>query len=153
MDIESIRKLIADLEAAPVGSRELDALIWAELDNRDVRQNQNNLILAKSRIAPHDECLLGTVDPGELSSNFQIAGHTPPISHYTTSLDAKLPGEDIYKMLHILYPRPGTYRCLDGRSPPAPALYTDKYCGVHKSEPIARRLAALKAKLAELETQ
>jgi len=84
-----LAKLIADLESAEAGSRELDARIWAELDDRSVRQI-DNLIMAKSRVAPHDECRLGTIDPGVSHRHFQIAASMPPIPHYTTSLDAAL---------------------------------------------------------------
>lgn len=82
--------LISRLEQATEGSRELDARIWAELDGRDVRINDNNIVLAKSRIAPRDECVIGWVDPGKRSNNFQIHTSLRDRARYTTSLDAAL---------------------------------------------------------------
>lgn len=87
--------LIYKVESIDWGNRELDARIWAEQDNRHVTQ-VGNKILATSRTAPNDQCLLGVIDLGEHSRHFECdAYHKPPIPHYTTSLDAKLPWENI----------------------------------------------------------
>lgn len=76
-------------ENEAAGSRELDVLIRAEIDNRDVIWN-GNLMLGRHRNPPHDECRLGSIDPGKLSRNFSIAWSVPECPYYTTSLDAAL---------------------------------------------------------------
>ena len=82
-----MKDLIAELERAEVGSRELDVLIWAAMDDRDVRL-ENNVYLAQSRRAPHDTCRLGAIDPGKHQRNFHEAYSKPPFPNYTTSRDA-----------------------------------------------------------------
>ena len=78
--------LITKLEAATEGSRLLDAYIWMISDNRELRLD-GDVLLAKSRKQPYDECVLGVyrhhVFDAELS-------HKPPLPRYTTSLDAAL---------------------------------------------------------------
>jgi hypothetical protein len=77
--------------------QELDALIWAAFDGRDVRY-ENKMMLARSRRAPHDECVLGFVDPGKTRRNFRLAGEFIGGLHgsvkgcpeYTDSTDAVL---------------------------------------------------------------
>jgi hypothetical protein len=67
--------------------REVDALIWAEIDGCDVRWEGNKL-LARSRQPPHDEMWIGTIDPGRTRRNFDtMSGQKPPIPRYTQSLD------------------------------------------------------------------
>ena|ERR1700744_1060347 len=85
-----MQELIKRCEDVLSHDAELDALIWAEIDGRDVRQ-ERNMLLARSRKPPNDECLLGFIDPGEHSRNFTTAGlHKPPLPSYTGSIDAAL---------------------------------------------------------------
>lgn len=80
--------LIVLLEMAKGPDRELDCLIYAEIDGRDVRYADNKL-LARSRRPPHDECWLGFIDPGERARAFTaMNGFKPPIPAYTFSFDA-----------------------------------------------------------------
>ena len=85
--------LITRLVKAAEGSRELDVLIWAHDNDREVRQEKRGCVimyLAKSRQPPHDECMLGYADPGEQQLNFSPAHAKPDWPRYTTSLDAAL---------------------------------------------------------------
>lgn len=50
--------LLEHLEQAEGPSRELDARIWAEIDDRDVRVDEQGRMLGRSRTPPHDECVL-----------------------------------------------------------------------------------------------
>lgn len=88
MNLQEIEKR---LQEATGPDRELDALIWAELDGRDVRY-EDGAVIARSRVPPHNECLLGLVDhPGRSSRNFfEADGWKPPIPHVTASLDAAI---------------------------------------------------------------
>jgi len=86
---EDLSDLKRRLDEATSGSRELDVLIWAEFDGRDVRVEKNTLI-AKARRAPHDECVLGWIDPGKVARNFTVEFSRPPFPHLTTSVDAAL---------------------------------------------------------------
>lgn len=54
--------IIGRLAAATGPDRELDDRIWAEMDERDVREH-NGRLLAKSRRAPFDECVIGGGTP------------------------------------------------------------------------------------------
>ena len=79
------------LVAATGPDRELDARIWAEFDGRDVRDDlERGMMLAKSRKPPHDECVIGYIDPGKRSRNFSADGFRPGpnLPNYTASLDA-----------------------------------------------------------------
>lgn len=81
--------LLIQIEGATGPDRELDCLIWAEMNGRDVRWD-GKMALARSRRPPHDECRLGTIDPGRVQRNFSEAWHKPPISPYTGSTDAAI---------------------------------------------------------------
>ncbi len=70
--------LIAKLEQCQVPDRHLDSLIWAEVDDRDVITHTDGQLMARSRRAPYDTCLL---DPER---------HKPPLPKFTQSLDAAL---------------------------------------------------------------
>lgn len=80
-------RLAERCEKETAGSRELDALIWAEIDGRDVRWH-DNMLLGKSRKPPHDECRIGYIDPGVVNRNFSLAWPQSPIPEYSSSLDA-----------------------------------------------------------------
>ena len=67
--------------------REVDCLIWAHFDGRTVRE-EDNAILARNNRPPHDECLLGRIDPGKHQRNFTEAWARPPVPNYTGSIDA-----------------------------------------------------------------
>ena len=85
-DIAGLRKRV---EAATGADREIDVLLFAELiDNRDVRTNENNMFLGRNRKPPHDECVLGYIDPGKHARNFYTARNDIPL--LTASLDASL---------------------------------------------------------------
>lgn len=95
--------LIEQLESAEGPSRELDAYIWAELDSWDIRVNENNQVLAKSRVGPiHDECLVGWIDPGKQQRNFTIHPSSSVIAYFTSSIDDALSisGDKWYGTLH-----------------------------------------------------
>ena len=90
MPDEKLSELIERVERASGPDRETDCLIWAEFGNRDVRWDGNKLI-ARYRKPPHDECWLGTIDPGRVQRNFSAtSGFKPPIPEFTASLDACL---------------------------------------------------------------
>lgn len=116
-----MRNLIAKLEAATEGSRELDAEIWA----LEPCVEPDCLPDVKMRVI---ERMLGGGDDSECP-------------HYTTSLDAALPGEDIVFMRLIH----------DGKGRWYEAQQSGSYSwtGKHKSEALARRIAALKARMAD----
>lgn len=79
--------LLSRLQGLTSPDREVDALILAWSENRDVRY-ENGLLLAKSRRAPYDECLLGRIDPGKHSRNFTPQSESQPA--FTASLDAAI---------------------------------------------------------------
>lgn len=79
--------LIATLEGLTEPSREVDALILAWSENRSVRYEDGNL-LAKSKHAPYDECVLGWIDPGKHDRNFTPQSEKQP--RFTASLDAAI---------------------------------------------------------------
>jgi hypothetical protein len=85
-----LTELLERVEAASGADRELDVLIWAQLaEDRDVRWDGNTL-LGRARKPPHDECVLGTIDPGRVARNFQVGYSRPPYPSPTASLDAAL---------------------------------------------------------------
>lgn len=89
--------LIARLEAATEGSRELDKAIWLEIGESPMK-----LILCP---------------------------------HYTTSIDAALPGEDIHRVERVQSPTVTWWKAYQGI-----------HIGQGKTEALARRIAALKAR-------
>ena len=82
-------ELLDKLRAAEEGSRELDCCISAELEDREVFFDGNTM-MGRSRTPPHDQCVLGWIDPGKQARNFQAGWAKPPWPHYTTSIDAAL---------------------------------------------------------------
>ena len=90
--------LIERCESGEGPDRELDCLIEAVLDGRTIRES-GNMTLARNSRPPHDEYIVGWIDPGVKRRNFSDGHSVPPVRRYTTSLDAvvsliqqKLPG-------------------------------------------------------------
>ncbi|MBP8284412.1 MAG: hypothetical protein KAX46_10970 [Chromatiaceae bacterium] len=81
--------LIAKLSEAKEADRELDVLIQAFVEDREVRWD-GNMMLGRHRQPPHDECVLGTIDPGRVARNFRAGYANPPVPSYTSSVDAAL---------------------------------------------------------------
>ena len=79
--------LVERVESGTGGDRELDCLIEAALDGRTIREN-GNMILAMNSRPPHDEYVVGWIDPGKTSRNFSAGHSVPPVRLYTASLDA-----------------------------------------------------------------
>ena len=116
----ALSDLIARLEAAPEGSRELDAEVWAKVNGLE----------------------------GEITAGWKLARWCwnvgsiglwdDELPHYTTSLDAALPGESV-----ILSRRTdsGNWAALHSRGDGAGSIE-----GVGRTEALARRIAALKAR-------
>lgn len=103
-----MNELIKKLEAAPVGSRELDLLIMA------------------------------TIEPDRRRRLHLIAENVTKNKHaYTTSIDAKLPGENIVQVVN--YPTGSEARNLVEKT-------GETFIGVGSTEPLARRIAAMKAR-------
>ena len=138
-------ELIARLEAASEGTRELDAEIW-------MLQGFFRELSEKWQIptSPKPTFVETWRTPGgrELSPFFEDGGiwddraDVPP--HYTTSLDAKLPGENIVEMTwhEVIEGEPLGEVC--------EAWHEDRDTGKRtlgqgNTEPLARRVAALKA--------
>lgn len=87
-------ELIELLKKATEPSRELDGRIWAEIHNRDVRVSWcehwgRNGLLARSRRAPHDECVVGVFD-AESSKKLYTVGQSNPPPEFTKSIEAAL---------------------------------------------------------------
>lgn len=89
MSKSALLELAERVEKASEPDRELDVLILAEIENRDVRWD-GNLLLGRHRLPPHDECRLGSIDPGKLARNFSVAWSSPECPPYTSSLDAAM---------------------------------------------------------------
>jgi hypothetical protein len=113
---DTLRALIAEMESAPEGSRELDAgTHMAVTDHSGLK-------------ALCDQ--LGAV-PTDLEQ-FSVP-------HYTTSLDAALPGEEIVRVERTAALKRWRAETNTGR------------IGWASTEPLARRAAALRAMLHEME--
>lgn len=85
-----LAELLARVEAAEGPDRELDVLLHAQLsEDRKVRW-QGNTLLGRSRKPPHDECILGSIDPGRVNRNFSAGHSKPEYPRLTASLDAVL---------------------------------------------------------------
>lgn len=82
--------IIERLTKASGPDREIDGLIWSEMDNRDVRWGETHFgkhsMLAKSRTPPHDECVVGALSEGR----FMTVGQNPSLPQYTGSIDVAL---------------------------------------------------------------
>lgn len=108
--------LLEKLEKAECGSRELDAEIWLLVDPAAADRNMDN---ALERLAGND------------------APEGPYAPHYTTSIDARLPSEDIEIVQRLSN---GMWWAHDSRLPEGVGM-------VGHTEPLARRIAALAASL------
>lgn len=85
----TLQDLITRLEAAEGPDRELDCLIVAWREDREVYE-EKGYILGRSRKPPHDTCRLGCIDPGKHRRNFTPAFRLPDWPAYTASVDAAL---------------------------------------------------------------
>ena len=108
-------KLIRDLAEAREGSLQLDCKIWTVLGN---------------------DPALGRVMWGP-DGQYIATEHDEFVPEYTTSLDAKLPWENIKDVRHNGWGWVAAHYGANGK----------RYEGEAHTEPLARRLAALKAKL------
>jgi len=82
--------LIERVEKATGPDREIDVLLRAILvDHREVFE-RDTWVLGRNRRPPHDECVLGRIDPGRVARNFSPAYHKPEQPAYTASIDAAL---------------------------------------------------------------
>lgn len=90
-DLTAIRDLAQRCKSATGPDREIDGRIWAELDGRDVREGTScfgeRSVLAKSRRAPHDECVVGVIDRWGV---FFTVGQSPEPPRVTGSIDAAM---------------------------------------------------------------
>lgn len=114
----TLTALIAELEAVEEGSRELDADL-AEASGNTVKWEQHG--------------------DGSQTPIMWEGARWIIVPHHSSSLDAKLPGENI---THIACQQ------LEGfwqATHEGPGGLEDAHIGLAKTEPLARRLAALKA--------
>jgi hypothetical protein len=86
MNLSTLKSLQKRIQEATGPDRELDCLIRAVFDGHTVREDGNN-ILARSTRPPHDECLIGRIDPGKRQRNFTEAWRDPPAPNFTTDPD------------------------------------------------------------------
>lgn len=90
MSEEEIRGLLERVEKATGPDREIDVRVHAELvEHRDVIE-RDTWVIGRNRNAPHDECVLGRIDPGKHSRNFSPAYSKPEQPDYTASIDTAL---------------------------------------------------------------
>ena len=81
----ALRERVREAEGA---DREIDALLWAEFDGRDVRWQDPGHLYAKSRQAPHDECLIAwRAVNGNVYVQHEMCHQITPL---TASIDAAL---------------------------------------------------------------
>ena len=130
--------LITQLEEAPEGSRELDAQIHAIVNGGYLEQTGH----------PDGSIAVWGEDRGIKKAS--VSGHeyrdrdficdAKFSPRYTTSLDAKIPGENIVSISELYLKRHGGY------SPRWFAMHRNGIMGVGHTEPLARRIAALKAR-------
>jgi len=83
--------LIERLTKATWPDRELDCLIWAAINDHDVRYDSNGSVVAIPRPRPTKEFRIGFIDHGMVERNFYTAGYPSSATPtYTASLDAAL---------------------------------------------------------------
>lgn len=128
--------LIAKLESAEEGDRELDAEIEKAIPATDEWMGRRPASLYEQRAY---KTMINSDVAGPLDE------YEPP--HYTTSLDAKLPGENIecVKRVRMIigeneYLWEAEHWCNEK---------TQCFKGIAHTEPLARRIAALKARESE----
>ena len=122
--------LIADLAAAPEGSREFDAEIAVRVDH-DFPEPMGDAYPYFKLPHKSDQCAPGTY---WLVQRSGMSLRTAP--HYTTSLDAKLPGENIVSV---------TYVRSEGLWTAVHSDDTGEYPASAYTEPLARRVAYMKS--------
>ena len=96
-----LQSLLERVEKATGPDREIDCVLRAVLDGYTVRE-ESNQIIARCNAKPHDEYMIGAIDPGREQRNFtEWRCQTWEAPHATSSLDAvlalveeKLPGAD-----------------------------------------------------------
>ncbi|MDE2426279.1 MAG: hypothetical protein KGO96_10285 [Elusimicrobia bacterium] len=131
----TIDELVSSLEAATEGSRELDAYIWAAIHcpGQPVRVVEP-ATWKERRYFCNPDAAMDWIGYDLLN----VA------KHYTTSLDAALPGESI-EMASIQRSQPGQpskWAALDSGWP----KNAKREVGIGYTEALARRIAALKAR-------
>lgn len=117
--------LIEKVEAATVGSRELDAEIWWWVDHKAAQGAHTSGVAFSNREWTEDE--------KRRKGDAKVKQLAP---HYTTSLDAALPGENIVTV---------NRQFRDGREV-WQAVQAGQHVAYAPTEPLARRIAALKAR-------
>lgn len=133
-----LKDLIERLEAAEEGSRELDCLIHAAVVNPDIMTDPGDYQGERPvRYTPLSEIASGW---GQEWRDLADLAQAP---HYTTSLDAALPGENIVWLICL---SDGRRTWEAGHEDPE---NTDPDHGITyataRTEPLARRLAYLKS--------
>lgn len=126
---ERMHELIAKLETAEAGARELDAEIAVAVRSTDTASGQLVPDWAYSNFPMWRARSDGRVEVVHTDGSGGLNWRPPA---YTTSLDAKVPGEDIVKVERL---PDGLYWATDARCDYA----------VARTETLARRAAALKA--------
>ena len=131
-----MKDLIARLEQAPEGSRELDAEIHCLI-------TPGRIVHPKSERGYTQDDLLHKARNAGLAQSEFISRSRGPSPHYTASVDAKLPGENIVQVKapgwNSVKP-PGMWEAACATSLPGQLIY-----GYGHTEALARRIAALKA--------
>lgn len=86
----TLQSLLTRAQQATGADRELDVLLHAVLvEDRAIRWS-GNLLLGRANNPPHDECVLGSIDPGVSARNFSSGYSKPTWPDYTASVDAAL---------------------------------------------------------------
>ena len=160
MNLTTLRALQSRVRECKGADRELDCIIQAVFDGRTIRE-ENNMIFARSSRPPHDECLLGTIDPGRHQRNFTEAYRNPKVPYFTTDPDGL--GACVSLLNAVL---PGWTRVVDASAPELgiavellppddapPALQAAKIKGDHDLETHAHLEAIFSAAIAQLEAQ
>ena len=130
----ALSDLIAKLEAAPEGSRELDAAIAVATFSEPY--GDDDLIYAR-QVDKDDDCAAGTF---WRKSRSGASLRTAP--YFTTSLDAALPSENIVRVERVYGAVVHEWRAWT-------VLEGEPHEGLGHTEALARRIAALKARKAQ----
>ncbi len=90
MQASELQALLERVEKATGPDREIDCVLRAVLDGYTVRE-ESNQIIARCNAKPHDEYMIGAIDPGREQRNFtEWRCQTWEAPHATSSLDAVL---------------------------------------------------------------